>query len=345
MPKFKNGLARVGKVYHYCFTIERRQFKGSTRAQDRATAEKVLAQKRKDALLGPESQPQPIPTLGTLADAWVESYQRSLSKRHVEIVGSCAKVWLKPELGDVRLDRISTQRVLDLRQKVLAAGRSPSTANLLLRTLNLLMSYAIRIGHLERKPYTVSLLKVQRKPRPTIPAESVATFIDGAAKISRNPQVGVMLATLIGCGLRASEVLAMRWVWLDPTKRTYTVGVSKGKEARVIPIPDWLWLRLVGMPRTLSPYVFPSKDGGLHHRHFLRQPLQRLCRELGLGNVTVHRLRGSFATLHAEAGTPITAIQSMLGHADIKTTLIYIEQGFEVRRRSQDALAKQLGLA
>lgn len=87
MPRFKNGLSRVGEVYHYCFRVNGTQFKGSTRAQDRATAEKVLAQKRKEALLGPENLPQPIPTLGALVDAWVASYKASLPESNSE--GAC----------------------------------------------------------------------------------------------------------------------------------------------------------------------------------------------------------------------------------------------------------------
>jgi hypothetical protein len=63
MPRYKNGLARVGKVFHYCFKIKGVQFKGSTYATDRATAESVLSPKRKEALLGPQEVPVPMPTM------------------------------------------------------------------------------------------------------------------------------------------------------------------------------------------------------------------------------------------------------------------------------------------
>jgi len=65
-----------------------------------------------------------------------------------------------------------------------------------------------------------------------------------------------------------------------------------------------------------------------------------------LKGVTQHRLRSSFASLHAsEAGTPISEIQSMLGHKNIQTTMIYVETSLEAKRRAQDALSVRLGLS
>lgn len=128
MPTYKNGLARVGKVYHYCFRINGEQFKGSTRATDKATAEKVLAKARQDALLGPQEEPQPIPTLSKLIEAWLASYERTYSPRHIESVKGFAKRWINPALGDLPVDRIYTQRVLDLRAEMLNQGRSQASA-------------------------------------------------------------------------------------------------------------------------------------------------------------------------------------------------------------------------
>lgn len=345
MPRFKNGLARAGEVYHFCFRVNGTQYKGSTKARDRATAEQVLATKRREALLGPQDAPVPIPTLRCLIQAWQASYKSTFSQRHLEIVETFARIWINPELGDLPVNKITTQRVLDLRRKMLEAGRAPNTANIMLRTLKLLMSYAIRLGHLETKPFDVAPIKVQQKPRPTIPAETVPQFLEEASKVSSDPQVGLMLAVALLMGMRISEVTHMRWEWFDPAHKTYTVARTKGKELRTIPIPEWLWNRLAVAPKNLGEWVFPSKGGVPHGRNHLQKPLQRLCKTLGLGALSPHRLRGSFATLHAEGGTPVTDIQAMLGHKAISTSLRYIEQGLESKRRAVDSLARYLGLA
>ncbi|MDR3572308.1 MAG: tyrosine-type recombinase/integrase, partial [Anaerolineaceae bacterium] len=123
------------------------------------------------------------------------------------------------------------------------------------------------------------------------------------------------------------------------------VGKAKGKEARVLPVPNWLWNSIHAMPKTLSEWVFPAEDGKPHRAQFCKKALQRVCKALGLGNVTQHRLRATFASLHAETGTPLPEIQGMLGHKNIQTTMIYVETSLDAKRKSQDVLSQKLGLS
>lgn len=113
----------------------------------------------------------------------------------------------------------------------------------------------------------------------------------------------------------------------------------------MLPVSDWLWASIHAMPKTVSDWVFPAEDGRPHRSGYFKKALQRVCRALDLGNVTQHRLRATFASLHAEAGTPVTEIQGMMGHKSLGTTMVYVETTLEAKRKAQDALGRQLGLA
>jgi integrase len=345
MAGFRNGLQKVGDTYHYCFRIHGQQYKGSTRARDQKTAKKVLESKRQEALLGaPLIQAEP-PTVSALVKDWLLTHAHITCERHRKGVEIMTRIWLIPVVGDLPIDKVTQGMILSARSRLLEAGRSLSTANHFLRIVKLLWNHAVEMGYIHAVPFKVKLLRVQKKPRPTVPASKVPEFLAAIDTQSQSPQAAVMLKVMLGMGLRESEVLGMRWEWFDMDNRTYTVGKAKGKEARVIPVPIWLWSALLTMPKTLSGWVFPGTEGRLHHPHYCKRVLRRVATELGLGNLTQHRLRATFASLHAEAGTPITEIQGMLGHKAVTTTMLYIEQSLDAKRRAQDALSLKLGLA
>jgi integrase len=341
------GLKKVGSFWQYSIQVNGQRAHGSTKAMDLTTARRVLEEKRRALLHDQLNLNKKIPpTLNQVWEAWWKAHQTAFSQSYLVSAECRYRLWIKPELGVTRVDRIQTDAVAGVRVRQLEAGRSPRYANNTLELIRTLVRYAIKGGHLERLPFVVKFLRIQKKPRVTVPALSVSAFFAAIDQEARTPHVRVILRVMIGLGMREGEVLGMRWNWMNPENRTYTVGKAKGKEARVLPVPDWLWSVLNAMPKpTMSEWVFPAKDGKPHRSQYCKKVLNRVCKKMGLGNVTQHRLRATFATLHAEAGTPLPAIQGLMGHKNVTTTMLYIEQTLEARRNAQDTLSQRLGLS
>jgi integrase len=336
---------RGGSTWHYDILVDGIRYQGSTRTTDLKTATLVLHQLRLDIARGRLALKDTRKTLllEEVHQEFLASKTASASPLYITSVNAHWRVWLEPILGKMPIDKIDAALLDQLRNALLEAGRSQVFTNNVLITLRTHLNFAVKRGRL-KKALKVELLRVQRKPRSTVPASRVQEFLTAIDHATKNPQVRVMVRVMLGLGLRSSEVAGMRWEWVDPEQRLYTVGRAKGKEARVLPIPSWLWVSLTTMTKgTLSGLIFPTKSGKVHCPGFLRKPLMVAAKKLSLQHLTPHRLRASFASLHAAAGTPLSELRTMMGHKDYKTLWGYIEQTLDARRDAQEGLGRHLG--
>ena len=143
-----------------------------------------------------------------------------------------------------------------------------------------------------------------------------------------------MLEVMYGCGLRVSELCAIKTEDIIADGELLRV-IGKGSKERIVPIG-----RAAG--RALVAYLASARDvftkGDLSVGHvfvtrlkkpFTRQAVFKLIRERALAagiapeRISPHVLRHCFASHMLQHGADIRAIQELLGHADIGTTQIY----------------------
>lgn len=131
---------------------------------------------------------------------------------------------------------------------------------------------------------------------------------------------------MYGLGLRRSEALGLRPESVD-AKRMLVRVVGKRNRERVVPLPGALLLRLREYWQTHRSrrWLFPAMHGEGHiDRKCFGEAFRSARSRAGLGaEVTPHCLRHSYATHLLEGGVGVGTVQIVLGHASLRSTLVY----------------------
>lgn len=321
---------RVGSVWHYQFKANGKVHHGSTGLSTRAEAAVWLRAYRDEVS---RKTPAGEVTLAEVVELWAEAHTGSRTESHVRTVRVMAKHF-GSMLGRPVRD-VTTERVEAAVAAYLAPGRSRHGANALLRTLKLLLTWAQRRGMLSAIPFNVRQSRAKRVPRQVVPPHSIPGLV-GAAMRKHGPQHGLAVALMVGAGLREGEALGARWEWLDLAARTFTPGNTKGGEAVALPLPTWLVALL--SPAPPEGLILPGAGGRPHAQGFTRAAVAAAGEAVGVPGLTPHRLRATFATVHAQAGTPIQVIQRLLRHESISTTASYLEATAEMARAATERM-------
>lgn len=336
-------LHKRGAIWHYRFTVGGVPYTGSTECLDLATAKVVLEQVRRECVLG-EHGIRKAPSLKATAEAWIGSKGRAVSPSHLRAAGQSLDA-LEP-LHRLPLTHITQARVDDWTATHLQ-DHSPSSTNLVLRYLKLWLRWAMAERLIKELPCVIKQLKVQQRERPVAKApHDFIAKVEGEGKHRfRNPQVPAAVTFAMMLGLREAEVLNARWEYLKTD--IYTVqGNTKSKKNRAIPVPEEVRMALLHYLAAIEHgpaqwprlgLIFPGTRTKRHKQGWLRQALRRG----GIEGMGMHRLRATFATLHFSGGSDAKEVQEMMGHADLRTTLIYRETSLEEKAEKQARIWKK----
>jgi len=144
-----------------------------------------------------------------------------------------------------------------------------------------------------------------------------------------------MLAVLLGCGLRRSEVAALTLEHTQQRDNRWCIVDLLGKHGRVrtIPMPTWVkvaidaWTSTAGI---VDGYVLRPINRGDQvcgdrlSEKVVWQLLQQYAVAAGVPGIVPHDLRRTCAKLCRAAGGELEQIQLLLGHASVQTTERYL---------------------
>lgn len=332
-------LFQVGTVWHYRFQVGKRRRQRSTRETSRRRAEQVAAQAYEDARREARGQ-RPIPTTRELVRLWIETHERIVSASHVKGMQELGRLHLY-QLADLPIDHVTTVEV-EAAWSEHAKTHALGTLNHWFRLLRLLFRWAVNRKMLTAMPWKLKPVHVQRRPRAILPQHDASAWLAAIDALNR-PVISLAIRLMLGLGLREIEVRTARWEWIDWDRKTYTPGITKGREAVPVPMPAWLVDYLTPMWKA-SGLIVASRRGRQFSSGFASRAIRAANATAGVDGLTPHRLRGTFATTLSEAGVPVQAIQRVMRHKSVLTTIGYLEVDMDRVVRAQHEVAQRMGL-
>lgn len=141
----------------------------------------------------------------------------------------------------------------------------------------------------------------------------------------------LVIAMLYGCGLRCSEVRNIQLKDIDFERKSLFVRAGKGRKDRMVVLGDLQVKVIEKYLKAEKPqkWLFTGNNSSGEVVPLSKQGVQWIVRQARKKaqiqkEVTTHTLRHSFATHLLEMGLDIMTLKDLLGHAEIRSTLIYL---------------------
>ena len=230
--------------------------------------------------------------------------------------------WFDGEVGTVsEYDAVSFKKHLQRECKAII------TVNRKIASVNSFLHWLYENGHVGQE---IKIQTINIKDKPEFKGVEAADIKRLRREVHRSgDKLHICIVELLlGTGIRVSELVNIRLQDIKITERKGWVEViGKGNAKRTVPISkdarkaieDYIQVR----PKRGGEYLLIGQRENLK-RNAVNLILDKYGEKLGI-EVTPHMLRHSFGYKLVSEGVAITTIKDILGHEDIKTSLIYTQ--------------------
>ncbi|MEK4712042.1 tyrosine-type recombinase/integrase [Sporosarcina sp. FSL K6-5500] len=229
--------------------------------------------------------------------------------------------------GPVFVDDISTEQLEAFQKTFQDRQCKTATVNRKINSVSSFFNYAVKKKWVPINPANdIERVKVQQAERIFLTKEEMHRIVENID----HPTVKYVVILMSNTGLRISECVHLTLTNVDLKKKVVHVIEGKGGKNRDVPMNDELVLAMKRYladvrPNTSSVNFFALKKTGAVSQQYVNRVLKETCKNIGMKkDVTSHILRHSFASQLVKTDTHVAVIQRLLGHANIRTTSVYL---------------------
>jgi integrase len=311
-----------------------------------------------DTLQRTEGRPLAHPSVATWLEQWIETRAGAIGEgtrlKYVQVTDAFLR-----SLGrrrDAKLESVGLKDFLEFRKQLLLEGRSPQTADQLVRkVLASPFTMAVKLGLLSMNPMAgLPPLKSTRIEKGVFTGEEISKLIAVAS-----PDWRGAILTGFFTGARLKDVCNLKWSNVDLEKRLITFRAGKTGQLITVALHPQLEEHLSSLKSSDDPksVLFPSlagKSGG--GKSGLSMAFKRIMEkaqvDAGVARVrsgakgrsfslrSFHSLRHSFISALANSGVPSELRRKLSGHASEEMHSIYTHHELETIRQAVSVIPR-----
>lgn len=249
-----------------------------------------------------------------------ELQQRNYAYRTIDVYTTCVKYFLlRIEKNLQKLpQKITKDDIIECVLALQRANKAPKTINLYKEAIKFFCKYILKKSYLIHIP-------LSKEPR-RLPIVLSREDLEKVFSVTTNSKHKLILMISYGSWLRISEVRKLRVEDINIDQLTIHIHHGKWWKDRITILSPRIIPALLQHIAGKAPhdYLFISERGWVLHIRTLSAIFSHSLQKSGIKkHATFHSLRHSFATHLIENGTDIRFVQTLLGHANIRTTQSY----------------------
>ena len=325
-----------------------RSITGKTQAEVAEKMRKVICEMEAGTYIPPNKL-----SLGQWLDIWTEEYLVNVKESTAAAYQSSIKTHIKPRLGAVRLDALTTHMIQTFYNGLLEPAEdrravSPKTVKNIHGILHKALRQAVANGYMRMNPTEHCILpRIEKRDIQPLDENEIKLFLNA----SKGHRFEMLFTVTLFTGLREGEVLGLTWDRINFMRGSILVSRQLQKEKkvdgafrlvslkndrprRIMPAP---WVMDILKNRRLMQEEHKAQAGEAWSnpmnlvftnelgRNLIPQTVVRDFKEIvtsiGRPDARFHDLRHSYAVAAILAGDDIKTVQGNLGHATAAFTL------------------------
>lgn len=288
------------------------------------------------------AEPKAFTTIRDHAKTFLENYKPESKPAAYRDRRYSLEGHLLPFLGDKAIEDLHQTDLDAFSRAEIARGVAIKTINNRLSVLSSLIKYVTG----ERSRLRFKLSGKGAEIHAVDPAD-VERLLDACA----DDRFRAVILLASEAGLRMGEIRGLQWTDIKNGLLTVRRGLDKENNApiapkhnkvRTVPLSPRLIAMLAKLPRT-GLWVVPRADGGALNYYEVHRSVREIYARARVTPppAPLHCLRHTFGTVMARR-VPLGVLQQLMGHADVQTTMRYVDVSESDKR---DAIAAVFGVS